>query len=94
MPAILLRNRFSYHAGGYDEYKNSENKGMIVHHLPVGEKLVDVKILMPDGDVVSGVGESNLRRLKKGDVIQAERIGFMRLDSIDKNLYVFCFAHR
>lgn len=51
----------------------------------VGEPNVPIKIVMPDGSVKSGVGETALRKLKPGSIIQLYRVGFCRVDKIDKS---------
>jgi hypothetical protein len=40
------------------------------------------------------LAETNISMLKPGEVIQFERFGFCRLDSIEKNTYKFWFAHK
>jgi glutamyl-tRNA synthetase len=62
----------------------------------VGEPNVPIKIVMPDGSVKSGIGETALRKLKPGSIIQLYRVGFCRVDRVDKSgkevaLY---FAHK
>jgi glutamyl-tRNA synthetase len=79
----------------HEAYKSRGKK--IVHWLPAGD-CVDVEVLMPDARLIKGKGESNLVSLKVGDIIQFERFGFCRLDSIEhvgKNVvYKFWFAHK
>ena len=38
--------------------------------------------------------EETIKNLKIGDIIQAERIGFMRLDAIEDKVYKFWFTHK
>jgi glutamyl-tRNA synthetase len=54
-----------------------------------------VDVVMPDGSVVSGIGEEALGELKKGKIIQFERFGFVCLYEIDKKdkRMKFLFAH-
>ena len=61
-----------------------------------GEKqLVKASILMPDGNLVSGLAEEYVKNLKKGEIIQFERVGFCRLNDISKTgEHEFWFAHR
>lgn len=70
----------------------------------VPEAKVEVRVLVPgllevEGRikkdslrVVRGYAESNIRGLKKGDIVQFERFGFCRLD--DKKSFTFVFAHK
>jgi len=54
---------------------------------------VSVDILTPAGKS-KGVGETNLRKLKPGTLIQMERLGFGRIDSVKGDKVVVCFAHK
>ena len=54
---------------------------------------VRVRILMPEREL-KGLGEPAMRRLKKGDVVQLERIGFGRVDKKTKSSVTVCFAHK
>ena len=42
---------------------------------------------MPDNNLKKGIAEETIKNLEINDVIQAERIGFMRLDSVENNIY-------
>ncbi len=54
---------------------------------------VPVKVLMPDGSVLKGYGESGLEGVSSGDVIQFERIGFARIEKGVGGITAY-FAHR
>jgi len=69
-------------------------KAQLIHWLPVTKDLIDVELLMPDGKKVKGLGEPMLKHVKEGEVVQFERIGFVRLDKKEKNKLVFWYAHR
>ncbi|MBN1792848.1 glutamate--tRNA ligase [Candidatus Woesearchaeota archaeon] len=94
MDCLNLRSekgKFTFDSLEYEKYK--EKGAKIIHWLPAEEKLLKVEVLMPDNKAVECLGEPMLERLKVGDVIQAERFGFMRLDSKNKDKLVFWFAH-
>ncbi|HKZ62867.1 MAG TPA: glutamate--tRNA ligase [Thermoplasmata archaeon] len=55
---------------------------------------VATRVVMPDGGVSEGLAESNLRSAREGDVVQFERFGFVRVDSIGADGITCCFAHR
>ena len=59
----------------------------------VSIKNVKVDLLMPTGKVVSGIAEEGVNKLKVGDVIQFERVGFCRLDAIKRCKLIFAFGH-
>jgi len=77
------------------EHKKYKEKGKrIMHFLPVQKDLANVEVLMPDKKVVAGFGEPLMKTLKIGDIIQAERFGFMRLDKKEKDKLVFWYTHQ
>lgn len=76
------------------EYKKFKEKGAkIMHYLPFQKKLVNIEVLMPDKRIVVGLGEPLMKKLKVGDIIQAERFGFMRLDKKEKDKLFFWYTH-
>lgn len=86
-------DKFVFDSLDYDVFKELKGK-QIIHWLPDSENLIDVEILMPDNNFINGKAESNLSKIKIGDIIQFERFGFCRLDSIENNVYKFWFTHR
>ena len=48
---------------------------------------------MPDGSFAEGVVEETGKKLRVGEVVQFERFGFVRIDSLDEKLTAY-FAHR
>ncbi|MCH7568102.1 MAG: glutamate--tRNA ligase [Nanoarchaeota archaeon] len=55
---------------------------------------VPARILMPNGDWISGIAEEGINKLYIGQIIQFERFGFCRYDGKRKNIYEFWFAHK
>ncbi len=76
-----------------DEYDQKLN-AKLIHWLPVSKDLVNIEVLMPDGSVKKGLGESSLRKVKVGEVIQFERNFFCRLNKKSKKAYEFWFTHK
>ncbi len=96
MDCINLRKiakEYIFDSFDYEVFKKLDGK-QIIHWLADNEDLIDVKILMPNNKLVKGKAESALTQIKVGEVIQFERFGFCRLDSIDKGIYKFWFTHR
>lgn len=54
---------------------------------------VPMKVVMPDGSTVEGLGEPGLLKAHVDDVVQLERFGFVRIDQIEPELTVY-FGHR
>jgi glutamyl-tRNA synthetase len=79
----------------YEKYKDHGKR--IMHWLPAYGN-IDVEILMDDATTLKGVAEHNIKTVKVGEVIQFERFGFCRLDSIEekngKKLFKFWFTHK
>ena len=75
------------------EYGGNE----IVRKMPkiqwVSEPSVAVELLTPKG-ILQGFGEVNMKKLKTGALIQLERVGFGRVDSLGRNKVVVAFAHK
>ncbi len=86
--------KYMYASETHDVYRDSKNKGIIMHYLPVVKDLVPVEVLLLDGTVKKGFGEPGLKSLKVGDLIQAERFGFLKLDAITNGTYSFWFTHK
>ena len=58
------------------------------------ENNVNVKIVMDDASLKTGLGEGALKDLKVGDIVQFERVGFARLDEIAGDELIFYYAHK
>ncbi|MBR9691129.1 glutamate--tRNA ligase [Candidatus Woesearchaeota archaeon] len=75
----------------YTTYK--KQGGHIIHWLPLKDNL-KVEVYMDDGSIAKGYGEPGIKDLKKGDVVQFERFGFVTFDLKQKDKYIFRFAHK
>lgn len=89
---IKEENEFVYVGSEYVQFKEGGKK--IMHYLPVSDDLVEAEVLMPDKSVIKGLGEPMMMNLKEGDIIQAERFGYMRLDRKEKKKLFFWFTHQ
>ena len=54
---------------------------------------VDVEVVMVDGSIARGVGERSLLEFGPDDMVQFERFGFVRIDSVEGNLIRAYYAH-
>jgi glutamyl-tRNA synthetase len=78
----------AYVEGGVEVIR--KNQGRIIHWAP--RDGVSVTVLKPDG-VDMGVGERGICDAL-GEVVQFERYGFVRVDSIKESTVTVCFAHK
>lgn len=66
-----------------------------VHWLPKeGEQTTEATVVMPDGGKRTGLVETNALGESKGDMVQFERFGFVRVDSDEEAEARFWFAHK
>jgi glutamyl-tRNA synthetase len=64
----------------------------LIHWLPAGTG-IPCEVVMPDATVARGIAEDGCRELKPDDVVQFERFGFVRIDSISWKITAY-YAHR
>ena len=69
-------------------------KAQMIHWLPVCDDLIKVEVLIDKNKTKKGFGEPDLKNVKVGEIVQFERFGFCRLDSIEENIYKFWFTHK
>jgi glutamyl-tRNA synthetase len=76
-----------------EPYEKAKTVGAaLIHWLPC-DAGIPCEVVMPDASVVEGIAEDSCRGVCRGDIVQFERFGFVRVDSMDKKLTVY-FAHR
>ena len=80
-----------FDSDSYEEYRAAGKQ--IIHWLPTSGN-ISVEVMMPDGSVAKGLGESGLRKLKVGTVVQLVRYGFCRLDAKNRNKLIFWYCHK
>ncbi|MBA3064051.1 glutamate--tRNA ligase [Candidatus Woesearchaeota archaeon] len=85
------KNQFVFDSKELEKYKQNGKK--IMHWLPKDEDLIDAEVLMPNAKIVKGVAEPSVKNIKINDVVQFERFGFCKLDSIERDKLVFWFTH-
>ena len=66
----------------------------MIHWLPANKDLINVEVLMDNGEALKGLGEKTLKKVKLDEVVQFERNFFARLDKKEKNKLIFWFAHK
>jgi glutamyl-tRNA synthetase len=80
-------------------FHSTEQKGeqidRIMHWLPALKSLPKVKILNIDGSYTEGIAEKEIKKVKKGDIIQFERFAFCRLnEKPKKGTMEFWWTHK
>jgi glutamyl-tRNA synthetase len=76
-----------------ESYEEAKKVGApLIHWVPVGSGF-PCEVVMPDASVAEGVAEEACRALKPNEVVQFQRFGFVRVDSVDGKLTAY-FAHR
>jgi glutamyl-tRNA synthetase len=63
----------------------------LIHWIP-DQSGIMTSIIMPDTSHIQGLAENNCKDLKQGDIVQFERFGFVRINSIDNNITAY-YAH-
>ncbi|MBE6508587.1 MAG: glutamate--tRNA ligase [Methanobrevibacter sp.] len=87
----IAGDSITYHSTSFEDARAA--KARIIQWVPT-EDNVNVKIVMDDASLKTGLGEGAIRELSVGDVVQFERVGFARLDEIKDDEFIFYFAHK
>ncbi len=88
---IFIGDEVTYHSASLEEARKSDAR--IVHWVPSSSNY-QVELVMPDASVSNGLIEPESREIRVGDVVQLERVGFARLDSLEGGKLTFYFAHK
>jgi glutamyl-tRNA synthetase len=79
-----------FHSKSHEEAKKLG--APLIQWVPA-ETGIPCEVIMPDATTARGIAEDTCRQLKPNDIIQFERFGFIRVNSIDWKLSTY-FAHR
>ncbi len=77
-----ISDRFVCESIDYESFKGKGNK--VINWLSSDN--IHVHVLMPDKQLIKGIGEKHLLKLKKNEVVQLLRFGFCRIDEIQKKI--------
>ena len=76
-----------------EPYEEAKKLGApLIHWIPCNSG-VPCEVTMPDASVAKGVAEEACRSLEPNEIIQFQRFGFVRVDSVNEKLTAY-FAHR
>jgi glutamyl-tRNA synthetase len=88
---IFINKEITYHSSSLEDARSAGAR--IVHWVP-GESNNPVTLVMPDASTKDGLIEPSSDELAEDDIVQLERVGFARLDSIKDGKLTFYFAHK
>ena len=77
-----------FHSFELEEAKR--RRARLIHWVPAQEN-IGVKAVKPGG-MESGVGEAALSQVKRDDIVQFERYGFVRIDDVSEGIVAY-YAH-
>lgn len=76
-----------------EPYEDARKAGApLIHWVPIGAD-VPCQVIMPNATTAEGIAENACKDLKPNDVVQFERFGFVRIDSINGKLVAY-YAHK
>jgi glutamyl-tRNA synthetase len=90
---VRLMDLYNVRLGKKSKFVDRELRMELPKIQWVSEPNVKIKIIMSDGSVRSGIAETNVKDLKKDELIQLMRIGFCRVDSVRKETVLY-FTHK
>ncbi|MEM1561985.1 MAG: glutamate--tRNA ligase [Candidatus Bathyarchaeia archaeon] len=79
-----------FHSEPYSEARRLN--ATLIHWLPE-DRCIPCRVIMPNNTAVSGFVEESIRIAKVDDVVQFERFGFARIDSIGEEIIAY-YAHK
>ncbi|MEM3551485.1 MAG: glutamate--tRNA ligase family protein, partial [Candidatus Bathyarchaeia archaeon] len=74
----------------YEDARKAE--ASLIHWVLIGADM-PCEVVLPDASTTAGIAENACRRLKPNDIIQFERFGFVRVESVNAKLTAY-LAHR
>ena len=86
LSASVYAAEASFESESYEHARDI--KAQLIHWVPVGEDM-PCQVVMPDATLAEGIAEGVCKRLRKNDVIQFERFGFVRIDHVDDKLTAY-----
>ncbi|MEM3693472.1 MAG: glutamate--tRNA ligase [Candidatus Bathyarchaeia archaeon] len=63
----------------------------LIHWIPASGG-IETTVLMPDASKVKGISEESCKELKVGQIVQFERFGFVRIESLAEGIKA-CYTH-
>jgi len=79
-----------YHSESHEEARKLG--ACFIHWIPA-DTGIPCEVVMPDATIARGIAEESCRELKVNDIVQFERFGFVKVESVNWKLRVY-YAHR
>jgi glutamyl-tRNA synthetase len=79
-----------YHSESHEEARKLG--APLIHWIPA-DTGIPCAVVMPDATIAKGIAEDSCRELKANDIVQFERFGFVRVESVNWKLKAY-YAHR
>lgn len=80
----------SFISESYEDAKKAE--APLIHWVPMGAD-IPCQVIMPNAATAEGIAENACKDLKPKDIVQFERFGFVRVDSVNGKLVAY-YAHK
>ena len=80
----------TFHSEAYEKAK--QLRLPLIHWIPA-DTGIPCEVVMPNATITKGMAEEESKNLSKDEIIQFERFGFVRINSIDKKI-IASFAHK
>lgn len=80
-----------YYSESHEEARKLE--APLIHWIPTGTG-IDCSVVMPDAAITRGLAEDGCRKLETNDIVQFERFGFARVETVDSRGLKAYYAHR
>jgi len=80
----------TFHSEPYSEAKRLN--APLIHWIPE-DACVPCKVVMPDNSIAEGFAERSIKIVRINEVVQFERFGFVRIDSVDGEITAY-YAHK
>ena len=90
---VRLKGLCNIKLGAQADFIDNENRAELQKLHWASEPNVKVILRKPEGES-EGLGEPGIQKVKAGDIIQLERIGFGRVDKVEKGRVTVYFAHK
>jgi glutamyl-tRNA synthetase len=90
---VGLISLFSVRLNEVSEFTDEKIKMELQKIQWISESNVKIKIIMPDGSKKDAIAEHDIKKVKEGEMVQLVRIGFCRIDKVNKDIVLY-YAHK